>query len=157
MVCISLFKDRLILNIRRGIQLLQFESNIIGKQIGFGYLRDHIERHGFTIGGNWEYDKGSFDTILWQEAGETIYLRVPFIVTEGELDFYNAQIRFQTPFVIKHVTNVGLDYDEGSLLDATGASQFQTPLDKDAQIHNKSKWVHAGEKVVEEKFLPFFH
>lgn len=137
--------------------MLQIESNIVGKEISFGYLRDHIERHGFTIGGNWEYHKGSFDTILSSGGGETIYLRVPFIVTQGELDFYDAQIRFQNPFVIKHVTNVGLDYDEGSLLDATGASQFQTPLDKDGYIHDKSKWIEIGEQVVADKVLPYFH
>lgn len=73
-----------------------------------------------------------------------------------ELDNEDAQIRFQKPFVIKHVENIGLDYDEGSLLDATGASQFQTPLDKDGYIHDKSRWIQAGEQAVEEKVLPFF-
>lgn len=139
-----------------GFKLLQFDSKIVGKEIGYGYLRDHIIHRGFTIGGNWEYHKGSFDAVLWRGGGETIYLRVPFIVTAGELDNEDAQIRFQKPFVIKHVANVGLDYDEGSLLDATGASQFQTPLDKDGHIHDKSRWIQAGEQVVEEKVLPFF-
>jgi len=137
--------------------LLQFDSKIVGKEIGFGYLRDKIEGHGFTIGGNWEYYKGSFDTVLWKEGGETIYLRVPFIVTEGELDNEDAKIRFQNPFVIKHVANVGLDYDEGSLLDASGVSQFQTPVDKDGHIHDKSRWISAGEQVVEKRVLPYFH
>jgi len=41
----------------------------------------------------------------------------------------------------------GVDYDEGSLLDATGVSQFQTPLDKDGYIHDKSRWIQAGEHV----------
>lgn len=136
--------------------MLQFDSKIVGKEIGYGYLRDHIIHRSFTIGGNWEYHKGSFDAVLWRGGGETIYLRVPFIVTAGELDNEDAQIRFQKPFVIKHVANVGLDYDEGSLLDATGASQFQTPLDKDGHIHDKSRWIQAGEQVVEEKVLPFF-
>ncbi len=139
-----------------GFKLLQFDSKIVGKEIGYGYLRDHIIDRGFTIGGNWEYHKGSFDAVLWRGGGETIYLRVPFIVTVGELDNEDAQIRFQKPFVIKHVANVGLDYDEGSLLDATGASQFQTPLDKDGHIHDKSRWIQAGEQVVEEKVFPFF-
>ncbi len=81
--------------------MLQFESKIIGKEIGFGYLRDKIINQGFTIGGNWEYDKGSFDSVLWKEEGETIYLRVPFIVTAGELDNEDAQIRFQKPFMMR--------------------------------------------------------
>lgn len=137
--------------------MLELESGIVGREIRFGYLRDKLEQHGFTTGGNWDYHKGSFDSILWRDAGETIYLRVPFIVTEGELDFYDALIRFQKPFIIKHVTNVGLDFDESSLIDATGASQFQTPLDKDGQIHNKSKWVQIGEKEIDNKVLPYLH
>lgn len=137
--------------------MLQLQSNIVGKEIGFGYLRDHIESRGFTIGGNWDYDYGCFDAILWREEGETIYLRLPFIVTQGELDYYDAQIRFQNPFIIKHVVNIGLDYDEGSLLDATGASQFQAPIEKDAKIHRKSQWIQIGEKVVEERIMPYFH
>lgn len=54
-------------------KLLQFDSKIVGKEIGFGYLRDKIANRGFTIGGNWEYYKGSFDSILWKEAGNYLF------------------------------------------------------------------------------------
>lgn len=137
--------------------MLRLETGIVGKEAHFGYLQDQIRDRGFTIGGNWDYDNGCFDNILWSAGGETIYLRVPFNVTEGELDDYDARIRFKTPFVIKHVVHVGLDFDENSLLDATGASQFQTPLDKDGNIEQKNKWVHEGEKVIEEVILPLLH
>ncbi len=120
----------------------------------FGYLRDRIEQYGFTIGGNWDFDNGSFDTKIWGENGDTIYLRIPFTVTEGMLDAYDTVICFDKPYIIKHVANVGLDYDEGSLLDPTGFSQFQTPVDKDAPIENKNKWVQISEQLVSEKVIP---
>ncbi|MFF5994937.1 MULTISPECIES: YugN family protein [unclassified Lysinibacillus] len=137
--------------------MLRVQSDIIGKYAHFGQLRERIEKHGFSIGGNWDYDKGSFDTTLHcnQEEGETIYLRMPFEVTEGELDGYNTVIRFQEPYVIKHVVHVGLDYDGSSLMDTTGFSQFQSPIDKDAPIIDKSKWVHMSEELVSQEVLPY--
>ncbi|HWK23436.1 MAG TPA: YugN family protein [Ureibacillus sp.] len=130
--------------------MLQFESELEGKHAQFGYLRDKISKYGFCLGGYWEYDRGFFDTILSKQNGETIYLRLPFIVISGMLDSDSAHIQFKTPYVIKHIVNYGLDFDDSSLLDATGFSQFQTPVDTDGKIQNKNKWVHAGEEVVDQ-------
>ncbi|MFC7687953.1 YugN family protein [Ureibacillus sp. GCM10028918] len=128
--------------------MLQFESELEGKHAQFGYLRDKLKNYGFCLGGYWDYDRGFFDAILSKQDGETIYLRLPFVVISGELDSDHAHIQFKTPYVIKHIVNYGLDFDDGSLLDATGFSQFQTPVDKDGTIQNKHKWVQAGEQVV---------
>nr|WP_106782343.1 YugN family protein [Lysinibacillus timonensis] len=136
--------------------MLEFDSEIVGKDAQFGFLRDNIKRYGFSIGGNWEFHKGSFDTPLWKDGGDTIYLRLPFVVMNGMLDSENAQIRFLKPFVIRHIANVGLDYDDASLLEPTGFSQFQTPTDKDATITNKSKWISAGEQAI-DKVLPYLN
>lgn len=130
--------------------MLQLQTDLEGKTVYFGYLRDQIHKLGYTIGGNWDYHKGSFDNILWREGGETIYLRLPFEVLEGDLDHHEAFIRFQTPYVIKHVVNMGLDNDESSLLTTTGFNQFQNPIDKDGQIENKNRWTQAGEHAVEQ-------
>lgn len=130
--------------------MLQLQTELEGKRAYFGLLRNSIQRLGYSIGGNWDYHKGSFDNVLWREAGETIYLRLPFEVLEGDLDHHEAYIRFQTPYVIKHVVNVGLDRDENSLLTSSGFNQFQDPLDKDGKIENKNRWVHAGERAVEQ-------
>lgn len=129
--------------------MLRLETDIEGKKAHFGYLRDQLTPLGYTIGENWDYYKGSFDNILSREGGETIYLRIPFEVSQGVMDSYETQIRFQTPYVIKHVVNLGLDDDEASLIDAS-VNQFQKPLDKDGQIENKNKWVHVGEEAVNE-------
>src|SRR5699024_12602013 len=73
-----------------------------------------------TLLRSWEYDRGKFDAIIWREKGETIYLRIPFHVINGELDKSDAYIQFRTPYIIKHVVNLGLDRNENSLLSATG-------------------------------------
>lgn len=44
--------------------------------------------------------------------------------------------------------NIGLDWDENSLLTATGFNQFQNPVDKDGNILDKSRWEEAGEQMV---------
>lgn len=132
--------------------MLMLQTKLEGKKACFGVIRERIDKLGFTVGGNWDYDRGCFDSILWREGGETIYLRIPFVVTDGELDNYNASILFQAPYVIKHVVNIGLDKDENSLLSATGLNQFQEPLDKDGYIRNKNQWADLGEQAVLKVF-----
>jgi len=128
--------------------MIRLETDIEGKQMSFGYARKTLKKFGFIMGGNWEYDSGMFDSMMHREGGETIYVRMPFRVLEGELDRKDAWIEFEKPFVIKHVVNVGLDNDPNSLLTATGFNQFQEPLDKDGYIHDKSKWQEFGEETI---------
>ncbi|WP_318617037.1 YugN family protein [Sporosarcina sp. YIM B06819] len=128
--------------------MLKLQSEIEGQKAIFGVVSNCIEGLGYHLGGNWDFHKGCFDHVLCREGGETIYIRIPFFVTEGELDKHDAIIRFGTPYVIKHVVHVGLDSDENSLLDATGFSQFQQPIDTDGKIIDKNRWIHAGEVAV---------
>ncbi|MBU8878992.1 YugN-like family protein [Bacillus sp. FJAT-29790] len=131
--------------------MIKLNSVIKGKRAHFGIVRKMFLSHGCSFCSNFEYDQGKFDAVLWREGGETIYLRIPFNVLDGALDHSNAYIEFGTPYVIKHVVNTGLDYDENSLLTATtGLSQFQEPLDKDGFIRDKSRWEKAGEETVEQ-------
>lgn len=128
--------------------MINLETELEGKQMSFGFARKRLKKQGFDIGGSWDYDRGIFDGILNRDGGETIYLRLPFQVLEGELDRRDAWIEFQKPFVIKHVVNLGLDKDENSLLTVTGLNQFQKPLDKDGYIRDKSKWQEFGEETI---------
>src|SRR5690606_3359132 len=66
--------------------MINLETDLEGKQMSFGFARKKLKEYGFHIGGNWDYDRGMFDGILNRENGETIYLRLPFHVLEGELD-----------------------------------------------------------------------
>jgi hypothetical protein len=130
--------------------MLKLQTELDGQRASFGVVSDCIQGLGYHLGGNWDYHKGCFDHILCREGGETIYIRIPFFVTDGELDDYNASIEFGTSYVIKHVVHVGLDSDESSLLNATGFSQFQQPIDTDGKIINKNRWIHAGEVAVKD-------
>ncbi|WP_066062993.1 YugN family protein [Neobacillus soli] len=130
--------------------MIKLQSAIEGKRANFGIVRSVFDSYGCSFCSNFDYDRGKFDALLWREGGESIYLRVPIYVLDGELDHSNAYIQFGTPFVIKHVVNTGLDYDENSLLTATtGLAQFQEPLDKDGSIRDKSRWEKAGEETLE--------
>ena len=130
--------------------MLTLQTELEGQIASFGVASNCIRELGYHLGGNWDYDNGCFDHILCQENGETIYIRIPFTVTDGELDKFDATIKFGTPYVIKHVVHVGLDRDGSSLLDATGFSQFQKPIDTDGKIIDKNRWIHAGELAVEK-------
>ncbi|MEN1970498.1 YugN family protein [Lentibacillus sp. N15] len=128
--------------------MLHLETDMEGKQMSFGEAQKTLKKHGFNMGGNWEYDSGMFDSVMHRENGETFYIRMPFQVLKGELDRKDAWIEFQKPFVIKHVVNIGLDKDENSLLTTSGLSQFQEPLDTDGLIRDKSKWQEFGEEAI---------
>ncbi|MFK4997458.1 YugN family protein [Bacillus sp. N9] len=131
--------------------MFQIQSEIEGKKTYFGAVRDVFKSYGCSFCSNFEYNQGKFDALLWREGGESIYLRIPIYVLDGELDHSNALIEFGRPFIIKHIVNVGLDYDENSFLTATtGLDQFQTPLDKDGYIYDKSRWAKAGEEAIEQ-------
>lgn len=135
----------------RFIWMIKLENSVLeGKRATFGDVRNLFLSHGCSFCSNFEYDQGKFDALLWRENGESIYLRIPFDVIEGELDRSDAYIQFGTPYLIKHVVNLGLDYDENSLLSASGFNQFQKPIDKDGHIRDKSKWEQMGEEAIEQ-------
>ncbi|MDY0410256.1 YugN family protein [Virgibacillus soli] len=129
--------------------MIKLQTELEGKQAYFGHMQNLLREYGFVISGNWEYDKGKFDAVLWRDQGETIYLRLPFDVLSGALDHHDAFIQFRTPYVIKHIVHVGLDRDENSLLSATGFSQFQEPLDRDGNIIKENKWEQAGLQTIQ--------
>ncbi|MUK89260.1 hypothetical protein GMD78_12840 [Ornithinibacillus sp. L9] len=130
--------------------MLELETEIEGRTAHFGEMMSIARHNGFGLCGSWEYDGGFFDSIIWREGGETIYVRIPFHVLKGQLDRPDALLEFKRPFVIKHVVHIGLDQGENSLLAATGINQFQEPLDKDGQIQHKSKWEEVGEQAVNQ-------
>lgn len=131
--------------------MFQLNSEIEGKRAHFGAVRDIFHSYGCSFCSNFNYDQGKFDALLWREGGESIYLRVPIYVLDGALDHAGALIEFGTPFIIKHVVNIGLDYDENSFVTGTtGLDQFQTPLDNDGYVYDKSRWAKAGEERIQQ-------
>jgi hypothetical protein len=135
--------------------MLTISSEIEGKTIQYGVIKRSFWREGFGICGNWGYDGGFLDTILSRQGGETVYLRIPMVVLEGELDRADALVQFGTPFVVKHVVNEGLSEDIG-ILDASGVfSQFQEPLDRDGNLKGEKKWEEASQQAI-QRILKYF-
>lgn len=130
--------------------VIPLDTTIEGKKAYFGETRRLLKKYGYALCGNWEYDRGKFDTVLWREGGETIYLRIPFTVLEGNLDENRAYIEFNQPYLVKHVVNVGIDWNESALLTVAGFAQFQKPLDPDGHIDNRSRWKQIGEEHIGE-------
>ncbi|WJY27371.1 YugN family protein [Sporosarcina trichiuri] len=128
--------------------MIALKSKIEGTMSIFGDAQKLFNAEGMELGGGWEYDHGTFDTILYKRKEITIYLRVPFKVLQGELDSNNAVIQFGTPFLIKHVMNIGLDQEESATMTVSGLEQFQAPKDKDAPIDRKEEFAtEAGKKL----------
>lgn len=127
------------------------QSALENRTGSFDRIRDHVQRFQFTLGGNWDYDHGSFDRAL--DEAHKVWLRLPFEVTRGRLEGDDATnpgtaIMMGTPFVLKHIYNEGLDAEAvprtyGALVD-----QFQDPIDRDAEVEDH--WVEKARNILRE-------
>lgn len=121
-------------------------STLEGKQGTYGDLREQLSPEGFSLA-NWEYDGGYFDRKL-DESG-MVFLRIPVVVREGELDNTDALLEVGQPFVLKHVYQTGNDPDTGYMSShfiQPLINQFQEPVEKDAPI--EGNWVNNAEDIV---------
>jgi hypothetical protein len=130
--------------------LIPLTSQLEGRTIDFSAGRQELETLGFVLGGNWDYDHGSLDRPL--DEKRQVWLRLPFDVVSGKLDAeaeaQDTEIRFGTPYVLRHVYEEGLDEDavpfgSGGVLD-----QFQDPADPDAPL--SAHWREMAEIVLRE-------
>jgi len=124
-------------------------SSLTSQVHDFMESRNELMEHGFVLGGNWDYNHGSFDCVL--DDNNKVWLRVPFDVTVGNLDGEasenDVQIQFGQPYVLKHIYNEGLDQEAqpravGALMD-----QFSDPVDPDAEI--ESHWIERAKRKLE--------
>lgn len=122
----------------------------------FVHMNDQLSKFDFTIGGNWDYEQGSFDRQL--DEDRKVWLRIPFTVTrgsfDGESENSDAVIQIGNPYVLRHLYNEGLDHS--ARMDVAGAlfDQFQEPVDQDAEIDHK--WVEQAEAIlrqIEQKYM----
>lgn len=121
-------------------------SSLTSQVRDYAISRNALMEHGFTLGGNWDYDHGSFDCVL--DDANKVWLRLPFDVTIGNLDSEteasDTTIQFGEPYVLKHVYNEGLDEEAhprglGAMLD-----QFSDPVDPDDEI--ESHWIEKAKR-----------
>ncbi|WP_127570310.1 YugN family protein [Paenibacillus xylaniclasticus] len=121
--------------------MIALRSDIEFTECEFAEAKEKLEREQFTLGGNWDYDRGTFDRYLDDER--KVWLRLPFEVITGSIDVdradNNASIKFGTPFVLKHLYQEGNDEEATVRLAGSVFDQFQSPADPDARV--EAVWI----------------
>lgn len=111
-------------------------SSLTSQEHKFVAFRRTAAEQGFVLGGNWEYDGGSFDCAL--DDRNQVWLRLPFQVTLGSLDSEtddnDARIRLGEPYVLKHLYEEGLDRDAVPRGMSAMLDQFSDPVNPDAAV-----------------------
>ncbi|WP_160722341.1 YugN-like family protein [Bacillus sp. USDA818B3_A] len=125
----------------------EIPSKVEGKTFELFKLEQKLKPIGYTIGGNWEYDHGSFDYKLNDEDSYE-FLRVPFTAVDGELDTRGCTVEIGRPYLLAHQYEYGIDEhgDTGNF--SASLNQFQAPIDEDADI--PSQYIDKGKKLVTE-------
>ncbi|MED0963255.1 YugN-like family protein [Bacillus paramycoides] len=134
--------------------MIPIQSNLVGRTYALYKLEEVMKPLGYSIGGNWDYDKGCFDYKIDEEDGYQ-FLRVPFTAVDGELDMPGVVVRLETPYIISHVYQDELDNDVNTLATGTSLDQFAEPKDPDGDV--KRKYIDIGKVLVQELEKHFFN
>ena len=127
--------------------MIEIPSALEGKTFRLYKLEQELKPLGYTIGGNWDYDHGSFDYKIDDRVGYQ-FLRVPFEAIDGQLDSDGTTVKLGRPFLLSHKYQLGLDdhvHDDNleSLI-----NQFSEPQDPDATF--PEKYIDLGKALVRE-------
>ncbi len=126
--------------------LFELDSTIENKVFFYREVKRILEKEGYALGGAWEYDHGYFDYKLANDDGYH-FLRVPFHSLKGEIENENAVIKMDKPYILTHRYQDDVDaYAESSVIQAS-FNQFQTPVEKDADI--PTSYIEKGKIVLE--------
>ncbi|MGR3775717.1 YugN-like family protein [Bacillus paramycoides] len=134
--------------------MIPIQSNLVGRTYALYKLEEVMKPLGYSIGGNWDYDKGCFDYKIDEEDGYQ-FLRVPFTAVDGELDVPGVVVRLETPYIISHVYQDELDNEVNTLAAGTSLNQFAEPKDPDGDV--KRKYIDIGKVLVQELEKHFFN
>ncbi|GMK38702.1 hypothetical protein PCCS19_17560 [Paenibacillus sp. CCS19] len=130
--------------------MITLHSDIEKREYEFAEAKEKLSSAQFTLGGNWEYDRGSFDRALDEE--HKVWIRLPFVATAGSIDSEradnNATIRIGQPYVLKHLYKEGNDEEASVRVVGSLFDQFQSPTDPDAHI--EAKWVDKAKLALAE-------
>jgi predicted acylesterase/phospholipase RssA len=130
--------------------MIHINSSLEDKVQDYTYTKNELDKLQFSLGGNWDYNGGSFDRLL--DNDRTYWLRIPFEMTDGEFDgeaaHIEARILMGKPYVLRHLYQEGLDdaaqiHTYGALID-----QFQTPTELDADI--EPEWIEKSKMIVKQ-------
>jgi hypothetical protein len=130
-----------------GIEMIEIPSRLEGQTFRLFKLEQELKPLGYTIGGNWDYDHGSFDYKIDDEFGYQ-FLRVPFEAVDGQLDSHGTTVKLGRPYLLSHKYQIGLD-DNVHVGNLGGSlNQFSEPQDPDAQF--PEKYINVGKALVKE-------
>ncbi|PFR29363.1 hypothetical protein COK19_05725 [Bacillus cereus] len=127
--------------------LIPIQTNLEGYTYALFKLEETLKPLGYSIGGNWDYDKGCFDYKIDEEDGYQ-FLRLPFTAIDGALDIPGVVVRLDTPYILSHVYQDELDNQVNTLAGTSGLDQFAEPKDADGTI--KQKYIDIGKALVKE-------
>ncbi|WP_075982739.1 YugN-like family protein [Bacillus massilinigeriensis] len=126
--------------------MIEIPSKIEGKQYDLYKLEQLLKPLGYAIGGNWDYDHGSFDYKI-ADQGEYQFLRVPFQAIDGQLDSRGCTVELSRPYLLGHQYERGLDQASTGNFSAS-FNQFAEPVNKDADV--PERFVELGKAMIFE-------
>ncbi|GGD06323.1 MULTISPECIES: YugN-like family protein [Pontibacillus] len=127
--------------------MIPIPSGIQGQVFSLFDLEQKLKPRGYDIGGNWDYDHGSFDYKISDEVGYQ-FLRVPFSVVNGQLDDKEVTVRLGEPYLLSHKYQRGLDDNVHVGNFSASFDQFSEPQDPDAEF--PEEYIDTGKELVEE-------
>jgi hypothetical protein len=129
------------------MNMIPVPSKLENKTFSLYDLEQTLKPIGYAIGGNWDYDHGSFDYKIDDEVGYQ-FLRVPFSAVDGQLDSQGTTVKIGQPFLLSHKYQIGLDDDVHLGRYKASIDQFSEPVDPDASF--PEKYVDVGKSLVRE-------
>ncbi|MEX2415719.1 MAG: YugN family protein [Paenibacillaceae bacterium] len=130
--------------------MIPINSSLEDKVQDYIHTKNELDKLQFSLGGNWDYDGGSFDRFL--DEHRTVWLRIPFEVTHGEFDGevtdIEARIQMGKPYVLRHLYQEGLDNDAQIQTYGGFIDQFQKPADMDAEI--APEWIEQSKIILKQ-------
>lgn len=87
--------------------MIELSSSLSGKAFSLSDLEQKLKPLGYSIGGNWDYEHGSFDYKMDDKEGY-LFLRLPFKAVNSELDSAGAVVELQQPFYCLMSTRIVL-------------------------------------------------
>ncbi|UOY90943.1 YugN-like family protein [Ectobacillus sp. JY-23] len=128
--------------------MIALESKLEGQTYQLYKLEQILKPLGYDIGGNWDYETGSFDYKIDDKEGYQ-FLRLPFEAVSGQLDAKGTMVRIGTPYLLSHVYQENLDDNVNTFTAGfTSLDQFSEPKDPDGKVDEK--YVDVGKALLRE-------
>ncbi|USK69738.1 YugN-like family protein [Peribacillus asahii] len=127
--------------------MIEVSSELEGKTFSLWDLEQKLKPLGYVIGGNWDYDHGSFDYLINNKDGYQ-FLRLPFQAVDGTLDRDGTKVKLLRPYLLAHQYEGNLD-NEGNIGNFSASfNQFAAPEDSDADF--PEKYISYGKSLVQD-------